>query len=61
MDEALASLLDGYTLYASDDIAKSDLELVHDICETVLCDAEATDTLSTLVSVAMNHERECAG
>ena len=46
-------------LRVSQDPAKVDLELVCDVCETHLCDAEHGDELATLVSVAESHR--CPG
>ena len=52
-------ILEGFVAYQSEDIAKSDLELVHEPCGTHVCDIEATDTLSVLARTAHDHWMEC--
>lgn len=48
-------LLSGFTLKASDDPVKVDLELICERCDSRLCDAESGDTLDVLVDVAVSH------
>jgi len=48
-----------YELRTSNDIAKTDLELIHVTCGHILCDAEASDTLETLVNMATHHAPRC--
>jgi hypothetical protein len=45
----------------SDDDVKRDLELIHTVCGTHVCDIEPDDVLAVLVSVAEDHARECDG
>lgn len=50
--------LDEVALRASEDCAKTDLEVVCERCDEHLCDAEAGNTLAVLVSVAHHHRCE---
>lgn len=43
----------------SDDLAKSDHELVCLICAEVICDVEPGDMLNILASTAMDHTKTC--
>jgi hypothetical protein len=56
MDEYTEAVLDQFTARQADDDVKTDLELVHDPCGTIVCDIQAGDTLAVLVRTALNHE-----
>jgi hypothetical protein len=45
-----------FSLKQSADDVKTDLELIHEDCGEHLCDAEAGDSLFSLVGVAANHK-----
>lgn len=45
-----------FNLEQSSDDVKTDLELIHADCGAHLCDAEAGDTLFSLVGVAADHK-----
>ena len=49
--------LSGFTLRASSDIVKTDLELICESCGGYLCDAQHDDSLETLAGVAIDHRR----
>lgn len=51
--------LDWFQLTVSDDLVKTDLELLCLRCGTHLCDAEAGDTLQVLMNVATEHLDVC--
>ena len=50
--------LDHVELRASDDIVKADLEVVCDVCDEILCDAEVLDSIGLLTRVATAHFKE---
>lgn len=52
---------DTFVLEASDDAAKSDLELRHRPCGAHLCDAQDGDTIGVLVLLVAEHAAECTG
>lgn len=45
----------GFVLRVSEDSAKLDLELIHEACGQLVCDAEARDTLDLLARCALGH------
>lgn len=51
------SELRDFTLRASSDIVKTDLELICERCGSHICDAEHDDSLETLAGVALDHRR----
>ncbi|WP_086859791.1 hypothetical protein [Streptomyces milbemycinicus] len=55
----MAVYLAEYTLRQSEDLVKTDLELVHAPCQTHLCDAESGDHMETLFGVIVDHAATC--
>lgn len=51
-------LLEDFELRASEDIVKTDLELVCPFCDGVVCDAESGDSIGLLARTALGHLRE---
>lgn len=50
---------DDYPTMASEDCAKTDLELVHTPCGEHLCDVEAGDTVRVLADTIADHDAQC--
>lgn len=53
---ALDDRLEEFELRQSDDEVKTDLEVTCVQCDAVICDAEHSDTLGTLVRVVLDHQ-----
>lgn len=53
------NMLSRFECRASDDSAKTDLELICTDCGEHVCDVEHADGLGVLASVAQEHTREC--
>jgi len=51
------SELRNFTLRASSDIVKTDLELTCERCGHHICDAQHDDSLETLAGTALDHRR----
>lgn len=53
--------LSGFTLRASSDSAKVDLELICEACGGHLCDAQHDDSLESLAGMALDHRAAGCG
>lgn len=59
MDEYIVVMLETIETRQSDDVVKTDLEVVCTRCDAHLCDVQHGDTLGTLAGLAYDHAVNC--